>query len=321
MKIRVTAAHAGQRLDKIVTLALPGLGRAAARRLFDEGAVRVAREGARPRRAQKGDLAVENDELEIGLDHATEAAIAGGDLRAAARAVPESGVPLAVIVETPHAVVVDKPAGQPTAPLTAGERGTLANALVGHYPEMAGVGYTPREPGLCHRLDTDTSGCVLAARTAEGFDVLATALREGRIDKRYLAICASRELPEVGTIDIPLAPHPKDKKRVYACIHPRDVARYSPRSATTEYRVLEARGELALVEVRAPRAVRHQIRAHFAAIGHPLLGDVLYGGAPFEGLARHALHAASLSWGGDRTVPAFTAVSPLPHDLARLVAS
>src|SRR5262249_21010863 len=153
-----------------------------------------------------------------------------------------------------------------------------------------------------------------------------TALKEGRLDKRYLVICAAADLPEAGAIDIPLAPHPKDRRRVYPCVHPRDVARYAPRPASTVYKKLREHDGLALVEVRAPKAARHQIGAHFAATGHPLLGDLLYGGAPIgaapppegEAPARHALHAHLLVYKGERDVPAFTAESPLPPDLAAL---
>jgi 23S rRNA pseudouridine1911/1915/1917 synthase len=161
---------------------------------------------------------------------------------------------------------------------------------------------------------------VLAARTPAAFVTLTTALKEGRLDKRYLVVCAAADLPEAGTIDIPLAPHPKDRRRVYPCVHPRDVVRYAPRPASTVYQKLREHGDVALVEVRAPKAARHQIRAHFAAIGHPLLGDALYGG-PEAALSpgRHALHAYRIAWQGDAAVPSFTAESPLPADIALLL--
>ncbi len=143
--------------------------------------------------------------------------------------------------------------------------------------------------------------------------------KKHRIDKRYHLLCQGGDLPETGTIEIPLAPHPKDRRRVYPCVHPRDVARYAPRPAVTEYTRKRAVGDLWLVEARAPKASRHQIRAHFAAIGHPLAGDTLYGGPAVPGLARHALHAASIAWPGDKTVPAFHAISPLPEDLRKIV--
>jgi 23S rRNA pseudouridine1911/1915/1917 synthase len=184
---------------------------------------------------------------------------------------------------------------------------------------MEGVGHAAREPGLVHRLDTDTSGLVVAARTAAAFATLAEALRAGRLDKAYLLVCAAEGLGEAGTIDIPLAPHPKDRRRVYACVHPRDVVRYAPRPASTSWKLVSTHGPWALVEARAAKASRHQIRAHFAAIGHPLAGDALYGGPPAEGLARHALHASYVAWSGDAAVPAFAVRSALPRELAALV--
>lgn len=309
MKITISEAEGGLRLDKVVTAAVPGLGRAGAKRLFEEGKVRVASAGSeRSRRGQKGDVAAAGDVVEIELDPG-----------AGEGAVPDPEAPLALLLERPDLVVANKRAGQPTAPLNPGERGTLANALLARFPEMGSFGFSPREPGLVHRLDTDTTGCVLAARTREAFEALSSALRQGRIDKRYLAVCRAEDLPESGSIDFPITPHPKDRRRVYPCIHPRDVARYAPRPAHTEYSVLRRSGDLALVEVRAAKAFRHQIRAHFAAIEHPLIGDALYGGEPREGLARHALHAAKIAWSGDAAVPAFSVECPLPEDMEALV--
>jgi 23S rRNA pseudouridine1911/1915/1917 synthase len=212
-------------------------------------------------------------------------------------------------------VVVEKPAGQPTVPVEDGETGTLANALVGHYPEMEKIGYSPREPGVVHRLDTDTSGLVLAARSEAAFEVLSKGLKAGAVEKRYLLVCHGAGLASSGEIGIPIAHHPKDQKRMYPCVHPRDVARYRPRQANTNFRVLRTAGEWALVEARAGVAIRHQLRVHFAAIGHPLAGDALYGGPPAAGLARHALHASYVGWRGDAIVPALEAHSPLPVDL------
>jgi 23S rRNA pseudouridine1911/1915/1917 synthase len=341
VRIPITEADAGARLDKLLVQKVPGLGRAGAKRLFAEGRVRLVsvdpppspapevpgdgpRMGSGPphpsgRRAVKGDVAALGDAIELDLDETAQGSAAVAD--------PEA--PLSVVLETPLVVVLDKPAGQPTAPLDPGERGTLANALLARYPETAGIGFSPREPGLCHRLDTGTSGLVLAARTLEAFATLTGALKDGRLDKRYLVICATENLPESGTIEIPLAPHPKDRRRVYACVHPRDVARLGPRAASTSYQKLREHGPWALVEVKAPKAARHQIRVHFAAIEHPLAGDALYGGPPLpsgseavEGApdtARHALHAHRIVWKGDATVPAFEVLSPLPADLAALL--
>ena len=311
VRIPITEADEGARLDKLLVQKVPGLGRAAAKRLFAEGRVKVlSGDEGRPRRAAKGDVAARGDTLDIELE----------EVEAASAAVPDADAALTVVLETPQLIIADKPARQPTAPLHPGERGTLANALLARYPEIAGIGFSPREPGLCHRLDTGTSGLVLAARTRPAFVALTGALKEGRLDKRYLVLCSAADLPESGTIDIPLAPHPKDRRRVYACVHPRDVARYAPRPATTAYQKLREHDGVALLEVRAPKAARHQIRAHFAAIEHPLLGDTLYGGLDVPALeGRHALHAHQIVWGGDKTVPAFSALSPLPADLEAIL--
>jgi len=307
MRFVIDAGEAGVRLDKLLSAKLEGVGRTAVKRLFIEGRVRMGPEGSSPRRAAKGDVASQGFVVEVDIETTNASAVAD----------PEA--PLEVVLETPQLLVLEKPAGMPTAPLAPGEKGSLANALVARYPEVACCGFSPREPGLCHRLDTETSGLVLAARTVEAFETLTTALREGRLDKRYWLLVSSDGLPEAGTIDIPLAPHPKDRRRVLACTHPRDVERESPRPATTTWTKVREHAGIALVEARAPKALRHQIRAHFAAIGHPLLGDALYGGDTTCGLTRHALHACRIAWGGDARVPAFTASSALPEELERLL--
>lgn len=309
MRFTIQDQDAGTRLDKLLCAKLPGIGRTAVKRLFVEGRVRVGDEGKSARRAAKGDVGSAGQFVEVDVDATDTAAVADPD------------APLEVVLETPQVLVLDKPAGQPTAPLAPGERGALANALVARYPDVASCGFSPREPGLCHRLDTDTSGLVLAARSPEAFATLTEGLREGRLDKRYWLIVSADGLPEAGTIDVPLAPHPKDRRRVLACTHPRDVARYAPRPASTSWSRVREAGNLALVEARAPRALRHQIRAHFAAIGHPLVGDSLYGGDVGLGLTRHALHAFRIAWPGDAIVPAFTTTSPLPAELERLLPS
>lgn len=307
MRITITAADAGTRLDKLLVKSIPGVGRAGVKRLFERDRVRLVLPSGSFRKAAKGDVGSEGQILEVDVED-TETG-----------AVPDPDAPLAVVLETDRVLVLEKPAGQPTAPLEPGEKGALANALVARFPEVATCGFSAREPGLCHRLDTDTSGLVLAARDPEAFQSLTTALRDGRLDKRYLLLCSSKDLPEKGTIDIPLAPHPKDRRRVLACSHPRDVARNSPRPATTTYEVKRVVGDIALVEARAPKALRHQIRAHFAAIEHPLLGDTLYGGPAVAGLSRHALHAHRIAWSGDAVVPAFVVTSELPRELRELV--
>jgi 23S rRNA pseudouridine1911/1915/1917 synthase len=228
--------------------------------------------------------------------------------------LPEPGAPLDVRLERADLVIVNKPAGQPSVPLGGGDSGSLAGALLGRYPEMAGIGYRSREPGLVHRLDTRTSGLLVAARSQLAFDVLALALRAHRLDKRYLAIVEAAELPESGVIDRPLMSHPSGSGRVI--VAPPEAVASGIRSCRSEFRTLERRGRFALVEVEASRAYRHQVRVHLASCGWPIAGDIEYGGRASDALAsRHALHASHVAWAGDERVPGFAVDSALPEDL------
>ena len=297
----------GERLDRAAARLATNLSRARLKQAIEVGAVRV-----NGRRRPKGSLVAKGDVIAIDASKVSDADTPP---------TPTPDVPLTILYDGEGVIVADKPAGQPTAPLRPGETGTLANALLGKYPELLGVGYSAREPGLLHRLDTDTSGVVVVAKTKESFDTLRSALKEERIDKRYLLVCASEGLPDEGTIEFPIANHPKDQRRVYPCVHPRDVMRYAPRPASTHYRVVSRGEPWALVEVTVSRALRHQIRAHFASIEHPLAGDVLYGGAEIRSLGRHALHASRVSFAGAPGTPSFDVSSELPPAMAQLVSN
>ncbi len=306
LSLTVPDSLEGARLDKAIVLLSPGASRARVKKAIEQREVRV-----NGRILAKGGIVHAGDTIEL------EESAAGG---ASTSCIPEPEAPLDVRHQSPKVLVVHKPAGQPTAPLRPEEKGTIANALVGRFPELAPIGYSPREPGIVHRLDTETSGLVVVARTDEAFAILRQALKDEKIHKEYLLVCAEADLPDRGSIEYPIANHPKDKKRVYPCIHPRDVMRYEPRPATTEYAVEARVPPWALVRASAPRAVRHQIRAHFAAIGHPLAGDELYGGAEAPGLTRHALHASRVAFDGDGDRElAFDVSADLPEDVAALL--
>jgi 23S rRNA pseudouridine1911/1915/1917 synthase len=297
----VTPEEAGQRLDLLIIEHATGLSRRRARALFEAGAVRV---GTRP--GTRGEPGRAGDQVSVAVDPS------------AAQVTPEPGAPLRVCLETSDLLVVDKPAGQPTAPLVAGERGTLAGALVGHYPDLAGVGFGPREPGLLHRLDTHTSGLLLVARRASVFDALREAFRAGSLVKRYLAVVAPAPGDDTGVITLPLAPHPTDARRVV--VTSPDRAARAARSATTRWRVVARSLAGALLELEVSRAYRHQIRVHLAAGGTPIVGDRIYAGTMVLDLgARHALHASHLSWAGHAELPGFAVDSALPDELSRLL--
>lgn len=291
----VSADEAGERLDKLLVQRCPGLGRRAAAELVARGLVRVG-----GRRASKAHRLAAGDIVSLPPD--------------VAQTPPaQSELPLDVRLERDDLVVVNKPAGQASAPLSASERDSLVSALLGRYPEMVGVGYRAREPGLIHRLDTRTSGLVVAARSAVAFEALRDALRAHRLDKRYLAIVEAAGLPDERVIDLPLTPG-KGGRVVVGGPAAGDAA---AQRCVSRVRTLERRGRFALVEVEASRAYRHQVRVHLAASGWPIAGDLDYGGAVRAALAgRHALHASQVAWAGDERVPAFAVDSPLPPDLA-----
>jgi 23S rRNA pseudouridine1911/1915/1917 synthase len=308
-EVVVPESLAGARLDKAVAALVPELSRARIKRAVELGAVRV-----NGRRMAKGGNVVVGDVVRIDVARVADAA-----------PLPVPDAPLRIALENEQVLVVDKPAGQPTAPLRPGETGTLVNALLGRYPELTPqgpdsfIGHALREPGIVHRLDTETSGALLVARTAPAFEELRLALKEGKLDKRYLLVCSEQGLPDEGTIDFPLTNHPKDQRRVYACTHPRDVIRYDPRPASTRYHVVQRAGVWALVEASVGKALRHQLRAHFAAIGYPLAGDELYGGSVIRALGRQALHASRITYRGGAVVSAFDAEVPLPKDIRILL--
>jgi len=227
---------------------------------------------------------------------------------------PQPELPLRIVHADAHLVVADKPAGMPSHPLKPGEIGTAANALVGRFPELASVGPARREGGLVHRLDTDTSGLLLAARTDAAHSLLRAQFAGRTVEKGYLALVAG-ELHAGGEIDVPLAHDPHDSRKVRAASDPEWAEAHGARPASTRFVPVARRAGFTLLDVEIATGVLHQIRAHLAFIGHPLAGDALYGGPALPGLARHFLHANRLGFAHpDGGHPRFD--SPLPDDLA-----
>jgi 23S rRNA pseudouridine1911/1915/1917 synthase len=294
---RVATELAGRRADEAVLRSFPGFSRKEVKALFEAGRVRLA-----GKRSKKG------DRVEAGAELSVDAP--------ALPIAPDPSLPLTVLFESDDFVIVDKPAGLPTAPLSRTDNRSLAAALLARYPEMAGVGFREREPGLVHRLDTETSGVVLAARSAVAFDAARAAFDSHGFQKRYLAVVA-RGLTERGRIDSWLGPDRADPRRVKVFVEaPEGYAK----ACQTQYRVLEQGHEFALVELSVERAFRHQIRAHLAHLGFPIVGDAVYGGpvAPSLG-ARHALHGSYIAWAGDAARAGFRAEAGLPAELRALV--
>ena len=287
--LEVPADAAGMRVDVWLAGALE-LPRARVKELLERGAVRI---GGRPPR--KGDRTVAGARVEVTLTDEDP------------RPVPQPELPLSVIHLDPQLVAVDKPAGVPSHPLQPGERGTAVNALVARHPECVDASADPREGGLVHRLDTLTSGALLAARTAEAWRALREAFSGRQVDKRYLAVVTGPVADE-GEIDLPLR-HRGD--------HVEPAMAGGGREALTDFRVLSRAADASLLEVRIHTGVLHQIRAHLAAIGAPVLGDTDYGGRPLPGLDRFFLHAARLGFSHPATGSRLEITAPLPDELHR----
>jgi 23S rRNA pseudouridine1911/1915/1917 synthase len=275
---------AGERLD--VFLAGEAGSRAAAQRLIDAGLVLV--DGvARPKRHP----------------------VAAGE-RVTVRAAPpepESPAPpaeFAVAYQDDHLLVVDKPAGVVVHPAREHATGTLAQALAGR---VAGGG-DPARAGIVHRLDRDTSGLLVVARTEAAHAGLKALLRERAIVREYLALVEGRPAALSGTIDAPLGRDRRARTRVSTDTD-------EPRRAITRFETERALEGFALLRVRLETGRTHQIRAHLLAIGHPVAGDPEYGRAGLLGLRRQFLHAARLAFAHPITGAPVDVRSPLPDDL------
>jgi 23S rRNA pseudouridine1911/1915/1917 synthase len=294
-EIRLPLTATG-RLDRALADAL-GVGRATIKRSFAAGEVRV-----RGRRARAADPASPGALVEVELE-----APPGPP-------VPDQEAPLRILDEGAGWLVAEKPAGIATHPLREGETGTLANAVVARHPECAQASPDPRDGGALQRLDVETSGCVLFARSRPAWEALRAQLSARTVEKRYLALVAG-QLGSGGVCSVALAQH---GARVVAVPDPDRPPRATgkPREAETHFEVRREYPQNTLIEVRIVTGVMHQIRAHLAFLGHPVVGDALYGGpsAALPGIGRHFLHAAVLGFerpeGGQARVE-----SPLPDEL------
>ncbi|HEX2163810.1 MAG TPA: RluA family pseudouridine synthase, partial [Thermoanaerobaculia bacterium] len=235
------------------------------------------------------------------------------------RVEPEEGE-LAVLHADADLLVVDKPAGLTVHPGAGRATGTLVHRLLHRYPELAGVG-GPGRPGIVHRLDRDTSGVLVVARTDAAHRALARAFAGRRVDKRYLGIVHGVPAP-AGEIDAPIGRHPERRKEM--------TVRPDGRPARTRWRVLAAAGGAALLELSIETGRTHQIRVHLKHQRHPLVGDPVYGEPRWKGLRggaarnalrdfpRPALHAWRLAFPHPATGEEVAFTAPVPEDLREL---
>ncbi len=213
-----------------------------------------------------------------------------------------------VAYEDEHLLVIDKPIGLSVHPGPGHESDTLVNGLLVDYPEIREVG-EPDRPGIVHRIDRDTSGLIIVARTQRTYDPLSEMIREHRMRRTYIALIRGGPDTGEGVIDAPLGRDPRHRQR-QAIIE-------NGREARTRFRVLERLARTTLMELELETGRTHQIRVHLSSIGNPVVGDALYGRAAKgpAGLSRQFLHAAALSFKHPITDEAMTLTSPLPEDL------
>ena len=269
-RARIPPDSVGQRIDHVVAAAVPGLSVAAARRLLQAGAVRI--DGRRPRKGAKLAAGAAGATIEI-----DDAELAGAGSAGAARVpvAPDARLEVAVLFSDEALVAIAKPAGIPSHPRAPGELGTAANAVVARFPECAGASPDPREGGLVHRLDTGTSGVLIAARSAGLWPALRAALTAEDCEKTYLAEVVGAPAG-AGVETAPIGRVGRRGGRV------RVGGGRQPLAAETSWEVVERRGATALLRVRLSAGRPHQVRAHLAAAGFPIAGDRRYGGGRIE---------------------------------------
>lgn len=288
-RLRVPQDAAGQRLDRFLAGAHEVGSRAAAERLVDDGGVLV-------------DGAARAKSFKLGGGEEVSFDPPG----AAPATVEPEQMDLRIAYEDQHLLVVDKPAGIVVHPAAGHPRGTLVHGLVGH---AAAGGDEPQRPGIVHRLDRDTSGLLVVARSAEAHRRLQSLLRSRDLKREYLALVVGRPRSRTGRIEAPIG-----RDRTNPLRHSLDTA--NPRDAVTLFEVEELFPRHALLRVTLETGRTHQIRVHLAAIDLPVAGDPTYGRQAELGLERQFLHAARLAFPHPITEEPVDVTSPLPPDLA-----
>ncbi|GAC1468937.1 MAG: RluA family pseudouridine synthase [Chloroflexota bacterium] len=291
----VSPPDAGARLDSVVVRHLDGISRALAHALIEQGRVRVNGSSVKAsKRLATGDAV----EVEVVVPPSLSVE-------------PES-IPLRIVYCDDDLAVVDKPAGLVVHPAPGHAGGTLANALVALFSLTSEAGFTEARPGIVHRLDKDTSGLMVVALSVRAQKSLQEQIASRSAQRRYVALASGQIDPPTGIIDAPVGRDPKNRLRM---------ATYgiAARSARTRYDVIEALAGFTLLTATLDTGRTHQIRVHFAAIGHPLAGDKTYGGPPLPGLARQFLHANELVLSSPSTGEEMRFSSPLPADLTAVL--
>ncbi|HIR55620.1 MAG TPA: RluA family pseudouridine synthase [Candidatus Scatomorpha intestinigallinarum] len=296
--IEITAEESGERIDALLARLVPELTRSAAQRLLEEGLVTL---GGVP----------------VKKNRRTEP----GEVYAALLPEPElpepepQDIPLDIVYEDADVVVVNKPRGMVVHPAPGHPDGTLVNALLWHCGEsLSGVG-GERRPGIVHRIDKDTSGLIIAAKNDYAHLALSAQLADRSLSRVYEAVARGEFREEAGTVDAPIGRHPTERKRMA-------VTERGSRPAVTHWEVIARYRGWTHIRCRLETGRTHQIRVHMAYIGHPLLGDMVYGAKkPERGLEGQCLHARELKFLHPRTGEAIHLSTELPEYFQQVLAS
>ena len=302
---QIAAQEAGLRLDAYLASQVEGWSRARLQRLIDSEDVLVNGKPSKPSYKLRA-----NDEVEVELTSAPTTSFA-----------PEP-IPIEIVYEDDTLVVVNKPAGLVVHPAAGIHSGTLANALAHHFQQLPDSGAGVR-PGIVHRLDRDTSGLLVVAKTEAALEHLSDQFRDRTVFKSYVALVHGRVTTDTGRIDQPLARDASNRTRMA-------VVR-GGRSALSLYRVRQRFNRFTLLDVELKTGRTHQIRVHLAWLKHPVVGDETYGGgrdntiqnaklrAHVRNLGRHFLHAERLAFTHPQTHERVEFRSPLPPELTQLL--
>ena len=277
------------RLDQYLARELPKFSRSRIQQLIRKEFVTLNDSPARPR-----DLVRAGDRIEINEPPPEKI-----DIQPAA-------IPLNVFYEDEDLIVINKPPGLVVHPGAGHRDNTLVNALLHHFPKLSGIGGKER-PGIVHRLDKDTSGCLVVAKNDEAHRGLSEQFQARTVEKIYLALVGGKLRKGFGTIEERIGRHPVDRQRM-------SVTSKRGRAARTEYRVLNASDEMSLLECKLHSGRTHQIRVHLHHFGHPVLGDKVYGGRFAKTFPRQMLHAWKLGFEHPRTGERKIFEAPLPDD-------
>ena len=286
--LTLTADQAGERADQFLARSVEGLTRSAAQKLLEQGAVTAG-----------GKALKKNAKLELGA----ELSLSLPDPEPI-DVVPQD-IPLDVVYEDEDVIVINKPVGLVVHPAPGHPDGTLVNALLYHCGDsLSGINGQLR-PGIVHRIDRDTSGLIIAAKNDAAHLALSAQLQDHSLARTYEAIVVGGLREDSGTVDAPIARHRTDRKKM--AVDPEG------RSAVTHWEVLGRYRGYTHIRCRLETGRTHQIRVHMASIGHPLLGDTVYGAKkPVPGLAGQCLHARALTFRHPRTGEPVTVTCPLP---------